>query len=603
MTKPPARRISGAALLAATLAACTRPTASSVDGGDAPGTGGRDAATRAGLIDARIRDASIAAAADADVTPAAAPVPDPFANVSDPPPPPPVRGGVDFDAIPAVLETLPPAHLFDGDVSEWLDALGAPLPAANGRGKVWFALTAAGLHVAGDLDARVAATPLDHVRVFLAFTPPRLPDLAFFGGGVEGWRTVDAAWCKNTQPEGSGGVTEKDVPTCLEWVARSRQVRSGFAARAWRVIDVDLMGKRVSGVEGARLAVQRGDAGVGATFELEVPASALPETAEMSLRTVHVAARAESDRLAKGAKGAAPRWNVFVRTLPLALHAAPAIVAQMAKLSNETSASSVGMTYVPAATATRVAYFFNRRNSGPYDPWSTSILSPQVTEIDVAKGRKIFTLRACERDAGSPCAVGGDIEIRAHQVGFDVPRGPEHPMIALASYQDGHLRDLTAATSFDPDILVLRPPGVHILEVNHGPSDAYGQGASGGEPAYQFDVVKMNDRGAFSLEDFPLASRRSMLLGTEGLAGFENFAVCSPERPWIDPNLVFFGLRGECNVEASPDGGEDWEARARLFEARYRWNASEERYVLSGRVTEKAKRDGGSRGGPNRGDP
>lgn len=588
---PPAAR--GALLLftALALTACPRDRAPSANDG---GAGPRDASS----ADAPASDAAHAEGDSGASAQSEAPSPYAVLGVGEPnvPRDPPSRA---FDPAPAALGALPAGFVSDGDVAEWPAAAAARLGSGGSGpnlGRLWVAFGDAAVVVAGDVLASAAPDAGTRVHIDLAFAPSKLPPLAFVNHLTAA--VVDDAYCRDTAIEmhasDDGGPAEEDQATCRAWLVRMRALRAGLGERFVRHISVDLATERVGGVEGAKLALRKREG--GGTFELTIPAQSLPETAEMPLRTVRVAARVTGPAAGKG-DGGARRWRLSKLDAPRAWHAAPEIVARILSTPHEEGdvLLRTAASYVPAPTTSRVGFFFN---AGAGGQWSPDLESPQVGDLDVAHGRKLLALPACgAHDAGAtPCAGDVAIEVWAHPVGYDDTYGLRHPMVALVSRRAGKSGaplDMSASTSFDPYGLTRREPGVHVVALYQGPAGPYGTGPSGAMPGHAFQLFTMDARGHFTgPRSFDLAVRRYLLLGTDGLKGFGGQEMLLDTVPWFDPKLEFFGLRGSFIVkeESAPDA----EASARSFEVGYRWDAAARDYVRFGRLRPREALDAGA---------
>jgi hypothetical protein len=252
----------------------------------------------------------------------------------------------------------------------------------------------------------------------------------------------------------------------------------------------------------------------------------------MPLSTLRIAARLYSGASAKRGEHDATSDRGF-STLRLRerlrLHAAPEIVEHVLEEAKESGRPgdedvAVGASYVPAPSSTKMSFFFNVGEAGEWTP-DPERLSPQVAELDVARGRLLFTLAACATGEApdASCARGGAISIHAHPSFFDDTFGARHPRVSFVSRRGADVLGVSASTSLDPYKLVARGPGVHILDVYRGPAGPYGSGPSGAMTGYRFEIVTMEESGHFGQpEPFKLAVWRGQILGTEGLAGFED---------------------------------------------------------------------------------
>jgi hypothetical protein len=228
-----------------------------------------------------------------------------------------------------------------------------------------------------------------------------------------------------------------------------------------------------------------------------------------------------------------------------------------------------------------VSYFLNVGEGSQWVP-NPETLSPQVGDLDVAQGRQLIALPQCDgpdsgSDAGRPCARGGTIRVVLHESlldpFFDVTvnlRRP-HRRVSLVSERDGEVLDVSESTSFDPEAWVVRPPGVHVLNVYHGPAGDYGSGPLGVTPGYQFQILRMDGGGTFAKpETFPLIVRSGFVLGVEGLAGFDfQDGDASPE-VLLNRPLESFALKGTLVRKVRPGPNEPSETRA--YEVGYRWD-------------------------------
>lgn len=509
---------------------------------------------------------------------------------------------VDLATTGPVLDDAPAEYRFDGDVAEWSAMPTTSLPTENGRASVVFALTDKGFYVAGNVDAHAGDTRLDHVRVNVALVHPVMPPIAFAShltGAV-----VDAAWCRDEVTKTFGfdekapnAAEEAKEATrdCLAWLAKCEDLRAQIEERFEKTVTIDLGAAKVTGVAGARVLVQRRDGGTGATFEAEIPLTSMPETAEMPLRTVRVAARLYSPTPSRSPDGGSnalePAWNIFVRRDPLRLHRlAPLvehIMAESAASTTRGDAMRVAASYVPAPTSRAVSFFFNIGEAGQ---WTPSAISPQVADVDVAAGRTIFTLHTGA--AASDGGAGGDITISAHAASFDDTFGTGHPKVSLVSRRGDAVLDVSASTSFDPYTLVARAPGVHILDVYQGPAGPYGSGPSGAMTGYEFEIFKMDATGHFTgPQAFDLMIHRGYILtGQETLPGFEDqFGISAPSLS-ISPTLERFGLAGTFTTNGPPSDA-DATYVDHAFKIGYRWDPTKGDYVRFGSA--HVVRDGG----------
>jgi hypothetical protein len=605
-------------LLLVALAACQPSSTAPVDASSAAAPP-HEADVRAALSPGT-PDAVAPLSAPSPAAPDQAPAPaDPFAGV-------PVRGhdvpfrgtAADF-AIATMAESSPPQYALDGRIDEWAAAEpSATLPASAGRGKIWIAFTEAALLVAGDLDASAGGVRLDKVRIDLALPPPVLPPIAINGYFVSA--VVDESWCRTTAygpPEDGNNAhvpTHEETEACLTWLSRCRDLRAAIAERFQRTIIVDLAKGTVSGAPGVKGSVAKArGSGTGESFEVALPSASFPETAEMPLRTVRMAARAFSDSPPKtalaGAAPGEPSWKTFTLATERRAHRLPELVASIARQVSGEKADEitrVAVSYVPSPTSSRVRYFYNQTDP----PYAERMLpSPQVVELDVATGRKLFTLPACAAADGGrePCAEGGPIEIGAHAAWIDDAFSAQHPQVALVSTRGPAVLDVSPFTSFDPYTLVRRPPGAHILDVYQGCAGDYCMGQSGAARGYRFEVMTMDGTGHFgwakgrpadagaSPGRVPtLGFDRDYLMGAEGLPGFEQQCGNAYGDLWIDPALKFFGLKGSF-CAGSYDQDADFASRTRSFEVGYRWNAAEGAYALFGRTFASPPDDAGAR--------
>jgi len=493
-----------------------------------------------------------------------------------------------------ILETKPIAYRFDGDVSEWSDMPASSIPEENGSARLDFALTDTGFYVAGDVVARAEDTPLDHLRINIALQPPTLPPIAFLTPLL--LSEVDEAYCRNEakrRPALNGrDETLDESEPCLRWLAECKASRAELERRFEREINLDLVAAMVDGAPGARLAIHRREARNGVSFELELPLTSMPETSEMPLRTVRVAARLFSvarptDQSHRGMPppSSAPVWTVHVRKKPLRLHAVAPIVEHVL---SDTSASGatfnlvrVAASYVPAPTSKRVSYFFNVGTSGL---WHWDHPSPIAADIDVSKGRVLFTLHGCAPDAGTsemgtPCVDGRDITISAYPTSFDDTLGPSHPKVSLVSRRLDSILDVSDSTAFDPYTFAVREPGVHILNVYQGPAGPYGSGPSGHAIGYKFEIMTMDREGRFSpARAFDLQVYRGNILGVDA-AGFGGQTGSENPRLWIGNSIDVFGLTGTLWREEKADGSGELALSEYRFKAGFRWNPAKKDYI------------------------
>jgi hypothetical protein len=270
------------------------------------------------------------------------------------------------------------------------------------------------------------------------------------------------------------------------------------------------------------------------------------------------------------------------------------------KASHTNPASSdailkMAVSYVPAPTTTHVSYFFNIGEAGEFTP---DAVSPQVGDLDVARGRPLFTLRGCAADdagtdGGTPCANGGAITIAAHPSFFDDTYGLRHPKVSLVSRRDDAVLDVSDSSSFDPYAFAKRDPGVHILGVYQGPAGPYGSGPSGAATGYQFQIQTMDEDGRFAApRTFDLMIRRGYILGVDGLSGFDNQSGISDPTVWLGRSLEFFGLKGTFVKEGVGDSDADVQSFERVFEVGYRWDAHQGDYVHFGSARSSTRRGG-----------
>ena len=247
-----------------------------------------------------------------------------------------------------------------------------------------------------------------------------------------------------------------------------------------------------------------------------------------------------------------------------------------------------------SATSGTVRFFYNRGEAGQ---WAPTVPSPEVSEVDVATGRKLFTLAACP-DAGGAneaCASGADIDIVAHAAWIDDTFGPRHPEVALVSRRGGTVLDVGPFTSYDPYTLVRRAPGVHVLDVYQGPAGPYGSGPSGGMTGSRFEIVTMDGAGRFALLEppFELGLWRDHVVGTDALPGFEGQEGNADGTLQIEPKArVLRSGRGPSSLMGSEDASFESRMRARMRRATNGAGAERKVRPFRSRQTDAERRRG-----------
>jgi hypothetical protein len=478
-----------------------------------------------------------------------------------------------FDlSITSVLDHEPLAYAFDGDTLEWASPPSAVASPDGPRVSAWFAVTDHGLFIAGSVGARDDSAHRSELGVSLAFTPPDLPPIAFAShlSGAD----VDEEWCKTVGqigPDFSGTPDDATREGCLTWLAQQHARRAQIASRFVRVLTIDLARGKVQGAPGARIALRK-NAGSPVTFEVEVPASALPETSEVPLQSVRLAARYARGSSGAGGRKTEPAWVLRKLPAPLQVHQEPSILALVGEHVRTQGPGYMGpvtISYVPSTKTSAVTFYLNGAEGGQ---WTPRLDSPVVETLDVARGRTLFTL--------------GDVTIVAYPTWVGDFAGTNHPEVSLVSRRGDTVLDSTPSTAYDPYALVERAPGVHILYVFQGWSGFLGMGESGLMPGYQFEVATMTADGKFSpSRSFAVAISRDHVQGVEGLPGFPDDGVQNANAGLsIAPKLARFGLEGSFTTDAPGDGSADVTLVWHHFTAGYRWDPAAADYVRYGRA-------------------
>jgi hypothetical protein len=398
----------------------------------------------------------------------------------------PSSGSVQFH------EGVPAGFKADGKLDEWTQPPSLTLGAANQvagalkvaspqdlSAKVWLAVGPEGLAIAGEvLDDKVQLTNkkdinADHVEVWLALPPPKMPPLAFISHVAD-----------NVVPKESDcdKVSEVDPAECKAWwkqqTARRKQLQAELVAQ-YGLLPKGAVRFGLNGSVGpARYETFPG----GYRFEAFIPVGAFPRTAQAPLRDVRVLVDlVDSDE--GGAKqetflSSSPKrkfadastFHAVTLTKPLRFGKWPELLERSLK-------EQPGASYLPGPDADALQVWVNRAEAYQFTP---TVPSPDVTLVDL----------------GTVTSLGkvGDVELVSVPATADEYGGVNRWLVSRKGQAILHTQNL----GNDQVKVTSRAPGLHVLRVYDGPSSPMGSGACGACPLVFFRSVTMDAQGKFS---------------------------------------------------------------------------------------------------------
>ncbi|MFP2928188.1 hypothetical protein ACLESO_23920 [Pyxidicoccus sp. 3LG] len=389
-------------------------------------------------------------------------------------------------------EGLPPGFLADGKLTEWTQppslTLGAEHQVAGSlkvaspadlSAKVWMALSAEGLAVAGEvLDDKVQLTNrkeinADHVEVWLSLPQPKMPPVAFISHLADNLVPTEADCAK---------VSGEDPEKCKAWwkqqTARRKQLQADLVAQ---------YGLTPRGVVRFGLAGNVGTARYepfpgGYRFEALIPIGAFPRTAQAPLRDMRVLVDlVDSDE--GGAKqetflssspkrkfGDASTFHAVTLTKPLRFGKWPELLERALKEQS-------GASYAPGPDADALQVWVNPAHAYQFVPEAAS---PDVVQVDL----------------GTVTSLGkvGDVELVVVPLQADEYGGVNRWLVSRKGQTILH----AVGIGDDQVKAVPRAPGLHLLQIYDGPTSPMGSGACGACPLVFFRHATMDAQGKFT---------------------------------------------------------------------------------------------------------
>ncbi|QSQ21271.1 hypothetical protein JY651_39790 [Pyxidicoccus parkwayensis] len=389
-------------------------------------------------------------------------------------------------------EGVPSGFKADGKLDEWKLPPSLTLGAANQvagsmkvsspadlSAKVWLAVGPEGLAIAGEvMDDKVQLTNpkdinADHVEVWLALPPPKMPPLAFISHVAD-----------NPVPKESdcAKVSEEDPAACKKWwkeqTARRKQLQAELVAQ-YGLMPTGAVRFGLNGTVGpAKYEPFPG----GYRFEAFIPVSAFPRTAQAPLRDVRVLVDlVDSDEggakqetfLSSSTKrkfGDASTFHAVTLTKPLRFGKWPELLEWSLK-------EQPGASYVPGPDADALQVWVNRAEAYQFVP---SVPSPEVVKVDLGAVKSLGKV--------------GDVEL------VSVPATADdlgRVSTWLVSRKGQTI--LQKQNVSDEEVKVTpRAPGLHVMRIYDGLNNPMGSGACGACPLVYFRHVTMDAQGKFS---------------------------------------------------------------------------------------------------------
>jgi hypothetical protein len=408
-------------------------------------------------------------------------------------------------AAPALHEGLPADFKADGKLDEWKLPPSLTLSAANqvaGEQKVsspddltaqvWMAVGPTGLAIAGEVrDDKVQLTATkeinaDHLEVWLALPPPKLPPIAFVSHFGEHPVPKESA-CEKEAGE--------DPAACKTWfkqqTARRQQLQRELVAQ-YGLMPRGVVRFGLTGTVGQ--ATYTPFSG-GYRFEAFIPVGAFPRTAQAPLRDVRVLV----DLVDSDAGGA--KQETFLSSSPQrkfgdasTFHAValkqPLRFGQWPELLERALKAQPGASYQPGPDADALQVWVNPARAYQYVP---STPSPDVVQVDLT--------------TVTPLGKVGDVELVSVPVEANALGEVDRWLVS----RKGKAILQTRSVGTDQLKAAQRAPGIHVLKVYDGPNNPMGSGACGACPVVFFQHFTMDAQGRFS--------KPQDLEGTGGLTG------------------------------------------------------------------------------------
>jgi hypothetical protein len=408
-------------------------------------------------------------------------------------------------AAPVLHEGLPAGFKADGKLDEWKLPFSLTLSASNqvaGEQKVaspedltaqvWLAVGPEGLAIAGEVrDDKVQLTGAkeinaDHLEVWLALPPPKLPPLAWVSHFGE-HPLPKAAACDEEAKE--------DPDACKAWFKQQTQRRQQLQREL--VAQYGLLPRGVvrfglTGTVGT--AVYTPFSG-GYRFEALIPIGAFPRTAQAPLRDVRVlvdlvdsdtgGAKQESflSSSPKRKFGDASTFHAVTLKQPLRFGQWPELLERALK-------TQPGASYQPGPDADALQVWVNPARAYQYVP---STPSPDVVQVDLG--------------TVTPLGKVGDVELVSVPVEANALGEVDRWLVS----RKGKAIVETQSVGTDQVKVAQRAPGLHVLRVYDGPNSPMGAGACGACPVVYFQHFTLDAKGRFT--------KPRDLEGTGGLTG------------------------------------------------------------------------------------
>lgn len=408
-------------------------------------------------------------------------------------------------AAPVLHEGLPAGFKADGKLDEWKLPPSLTLSAASqvaGEQKVaspedltaqvWMAVGPEGLAIAGEVrDDTVQLTAAkeinaDHVEVWLALPPPKLPPVAWASHFGE-HPIPKASACDEESRE--------DPAACKAWFKQQTQRRQQLQREL--VAQYGLMPRGVVrfGLTGTVGTATYTPFSGGYRFEALIPMGAFPRTAQAPLRDVRVLVDlVDSD--AGGAKqetflSSSPRRKFGdASTFHTVALKQPLRFGQWPELLERALKTQPGASYQPGPDADALQVWLNPARAYQYVP---STPSPDVVQVDLT--------------SVTPLGKVGEVELVSVPAEANAMGEVDRWLVTRKGKAILHTRNVRS----DQVKVAQRAPGFHVLQIYDGPSNPMGSGACGACPVVYFQHVTVDAQGRFS--------KPQELEGTGGLTG------------------------------------------------------------------------------------
>lgn len=403
-------------------------------------------------------------------------------------------------------EGVPAGFKADGKLDEWKVPPSLTLGAASQvagpmkvtspadlSAKVWLAVGPEGLAIAGEvMDDTVQLTNpkdinADHVEVWLALPPPKLPPLAFISHVAENLVPKESDCAK---------VSGEDPAACRKWwkeqTARRKQLQSELVAQ-YGILPKGAVRFGLNGPVGpAKYEPFPG----GYRFEAFIPVGAFPRTAQAPLRDVRVLVDlVDSDE--GGAKqetflssspkrkfGDASTFHAVTLAKPLRFGKWPELLEWALK-------QQPGASYVPGPDADALQVWVNRAEAYQFVP---TVPSPEVVQVDLGGVKSLGKV--------------GDVELVSVPATAD-DLGRVNTWLVS---RKGQTILQTQNVSDEQVKVTPRAPGLHVVRIYDGLNNPMGSGACGACPLVYFEHVTMDAQGRFS--------KPENLEGAGGISGY-----------------------------------------------------------------------------------